>query len=147
MNQDRIIECIALIIFYLIANGILASNASGIAEEKGYEKRKWFHMCFWLGLIAYLIIAAMPDKVLRENQRQTNLLLGRLLRDSPAVNRQEKSEEQEAGSPHTWLGSCDMCDRSDVRVRAVKIVDEMGTRYRNVCDQCVKKYHCTIVKG
>ena len=44
----------------------LASNASDIAQDKGYEKRKWFHMCFWLSLPAYLIVCAMPDKTSRE---------------------------------------------------------------------------------
>lgn len=50
------------IIVLLVVNGLLASNASDIAHDKGYEKRKWFHMCFWLSLPAYLIICAMPDK-------------------------------------------------------------------------------------
>ena len=48
----------------------LASNASDIAQDKGYEKRKWFHMCFWLSLPAYLIVCAMPDKNLTEAMRQ-----------------------------------------------------------------------------
>ena len=43
-------------------NGLLAGNASDIAQEKGYEKKKWFHMCFWLGIFSYLMICAMPDK-------------------------------------------------------------------------------------
>ena len=42
------------------------STVSDIAEDKGYEKRTWFHMCFWLGLPAYLIVCAMPDKNLTE---------------------------------------------------------------------------------
>ena len=50
--------------------GLLASNASDIAQDKGYEKRKWFHMCFWLSLPAYLIVCAMPDKNLTEAMRQ-----------------------------------------------------------------------------
>lgn len=50
----------------LALHGFLASNASDIAEDKGYEKRKWFHMCFWLSLPAYLIVCAMPNKRLTE---------------------------------------------------------------------------------
>ena len=53
-----------------MVKGLLASNASDIAQDKGYEKRKWFHMCFWLSLPAYLIVCAMPDKNLTEAMRQ-----------------------------------------------------------------------------
>ncbi len=58
------------IIVLLVVKGLLASNASDIAQDKGYEKRKWFHMCFWLSLPAYLIVCAMPDKNLAEAMRQ-----------------------------------------------------------------------------
>ena len=58
------------LIVLLVVKGLLASNASDIAQDKGYEKRKWFHMCFWLSLPAYLIVCAMPDKNLTEAMRQ-----------------------------------------------------------------------------
>ena len=58
------------IIVLLVVKGLLASNASDVAQDKGYEKRKWFHMCFWLSLPAYLIVCAMPDKNLTEAMRQ-----------------------------------------------------------------------------
>lgn len=98
MSNDGIIALyVVLIILYFIFNGILASNASDIAQEKGYEKRKWFHMCFWLGPVAFIIVAAMPDKVMRENQQQTNILLGRLLGDNP-IGQQEEGEQEDVSS-------------------------------------------------
>ena len=39
-----------------------AKNMARIAADKGYTERKWFHYCFWLGLIGFLMICAMPDK-------------------------------------------------------------------------------------
>ena len=62
-----------VVVLALGLNGLLASKASTIAEEKGYAKRTWFHMCFWLSLFAYILVAAMPDKVLRQKQEETNL--------------------------------------------------------------------------
>ena len=56
---------IVILVVVLCINGYLASNASDMASDKGYEKRKWFHMCFWLGPISYIIIAAMPDRQMR----------------------------------------------------------------------------------
>ena len=70
---------VVIIIVLLIFSGILASNASDMANEKGYEKRKWFHMCFWLGPISYIIIAAMPDLTMRSKQDKTNELLEKMI--------------------------------------------------------------------
>ena len=70
---------IVVIIVLLILNGILASNASDMANDKGYEKRKWFHMCFWLGPISYIIVAAMPDQTMHAKQDKTNELLDKMI--------------------------------------------------------------------
>ena len=70
---------IVVLIVVLILNGLLASNASDMANDKGYEKRKWFHMCFWLGPLSYIIIAAMPDQPMRSKQDKTNELLEKMI--------------------------------------------------------------------
>ena len=70
---------IVVLIIVLILNGLLASNASDMANDKGYEKRKWFHMCFWLGPLSYIIIAAMPDQPMRSKQDKTNELLEKMI--------------------------------------------------------------------
>lgn len=57
-------------ILYLIVNGILASKASDAADDKGYDKRTWFHMCFWLGPVAYLVVAALPDFAARQQRKE-----------------------------------------------------------------------------
>ena len=48
---------IAFVIWFKIAK-----NMARIAADKGYTERKWFHYCFWLGFIGFLMICAMPDK-------------------------------------------------------------------------------------
>ena len=40
----------------------VAKNMASIAADKGYTERKWFHYCFWLGLVGILMVCAMPDK-------------------------------------------------------------------------------------
>lgn len=77
---------ILFLIIALCLNGLLASNASNMANDKGYEKKKWFHMCFWLGPIAYIIIASMPDQVMRQKQDKTNELLEKLLKSEAQDN-------------------------------------------------------------
>ena len=96
MSSSGIVLIYILIVcLYLCLNGLLASNASNIAKEKGYEKDKWFHMCFWLGPVAYIIVAAMPDKVLRENQEQTNTLLKKMLENFSATPEKQEQDVKE----------------------------------------------------
>ena len=60
-------------IVYILVGAVLigvhvfiASVASDLAQDKGYEKQMWFHMCFWLGGVSYLLLCAMPNKRLTE---------------------------------------------------------------------------------
>lgn len=80
MSSGGVIVLYSLILVVVLSlNGFLASNASDIANDKGYEKKKWFHMCFWLGPISYIIIAAMPDLTMRSKQDETNELLSHMI--------------------------------------------------------------------
>lgn len=98
-NTMATIIIIAVIAVVLCLNGLLASKASNMAEDKGYEKNTWFHMCFWLGPISYIIVAAMPDRVMQRKIDQTNKLLEELLKEqkaSPATH--EHAQRADVGS-------------------------------------------------
>ena len=64
---------IIIILAYVIAAAIaiavdvLIANAfAKCAEQKGYWRNTYFWVCFFLGMIGYCIVAALPDKVLLE---------------------------------------------------------------------------------
>ena len=78
-SSGAIVFYVIAIIVIMILSGVLASNASDIANDKGYDKSKWFHMCFWLGPISYIIVSAMPDKTMRSKQDKTNELLEKMI--------------------------------------------------------------------
>ncbi len=40
----------------------------------------------------------------------------------------------------TFVGTCEICDRESVLLRKHEINDWMGTRYRNMCENCISKY-------
>lgn len=66
-------------IFLLIINYCFADKAAECAEAKGYNRSSWFHACFWLGIISYILVAALPDQILRNKQDETNRLLEQVL--------------------------------------------------------------------
>ena len=44
------------------------------------------------------------------------------------------------------LGTCELCNKENVDVVACKIVDSMGTRYRYLCADCMKKHNAVPTK-
>ena len=47
---------------------------------------------------------------------------------------------EENGTP------CEMCGKKALQLYNVKIEDDMGIRYRKVCEKCLSKYNCTIIE-
>ncbi len=44
------------------------------------------------------------------------------------------------------IGTCELCDKENVKVVRCKIVDSMGRRYRYLCADCMKKYNAVPIK-
>lgn len=65
---------------------------------------------------------------------------GAEISSTSAFCKQCGTKQNNASTEH--LGKCDMCDKENTVIHAVKIVDELGTRYRDVCDDCKGKYNC-----
>ena len=48
--------------FIIFINVFIADEFYKIARDKGYTDKKYFWICFWLGFIGYVMVAAMPQK-------------------------------------------------------------------------------------
>lgn len=48
---------VLLVFAYFIAHWFFE-----VAEEKGYHSKKYFWICFWLGVVGYLLVIALPDR-------------------------------------------------------------------------------------
>ena len=61
----------------ILVNYLIAKTVSGIVVRKGYTVKEThaFAMCFWLGMIGYIYVAALPDRKLQEQNRQILELL------------------------------------------------------------------------
>ena len=50
---------IAAVLFVL---WLIAKEFEGVAQAKGYYARKYFWMCFFLGMTGYMLVIALPNK-------------------------------------------------------------------------------------
>lgn len=71
-------EIVGIIIFLWI-DAMFAGTASNIAGDKGYSQKRWFHACFWLPGITYILVAALPDMELRRQNDEMIELQKQLL--------------------------------------------------------------------
>ena len=56
---------------------------------------------------------------------------------------EEKAKEQEAEIEQPSGEQCQLCGKYFEHLSYCKITDEMGTRYRNICDDCIQKHNAT----
>jgi len=61
MATATIVGFIPLIFFFVI-NWFAAGEFYKIAEDKGYHSRKYFWWAFFVPVMGYLLIVAMPDR-------------------------------------------------------------------------------------
>lgn len=45
-----------------VLNCFISKWFAEAAKEKGYRSKKYFWICFWLGMIGYLLVNALPDR-------------------------------------------------------------------------------------
>lgn len=56
---------------------------------------------------------------------------------------ESNAKEQVAEIEQPSGEQCQLCDNYFEHLTYCKIVDDMGTRYRNICDGCIQKYNAT----
>lgn len=74
--QEFVIIVYMAIIGLIVARGFLAKQMANVAAMKGYGKEihAWA-WCFWLGIIGYIYVLSLPDKVTQSQNQQIIELL------------------------------------------------------------------------
>lgn len=62
MSKFLFLLCLSFIAVLVVLAYYIALWFFEVAEEKGYHSKKYFWICFWLGLIGYLLVIALPDR-------------------------------------------------------------------------------------
>ena len=77
-------------------NHIIAKKFEEIVFEKGYgTELNAYHMCFWLGVIGYLYVIALPNKKLNSLQLKQQKRILEILEKSDTLNKGADFERKE----------------------------------------------------
>ncbi len=71
------------------------------------------------------------------------LILARKLGKTPPDDQHISSIQSNIEESAKKEYKCDMCEHSVEKVTYAKITDDMGVRYRNLCDACIEIYNAT----
>jgi len=64
---------LAVIVALLYLQYIIAKEFYSAAVTKGYSNKKYLWYCFFLGMIGYLMVIALPNKIVTTNQSADEL--------------------------------------------------------------------------
>lgn len=56
-----VIYCIIPLALLIWLNWYISKQFYEAAQAKGYNDRKYFWICFWLGIVGYLLVIALPN--------------------------------------------------------------------------------------
>ncbi len=125
--------------------GIIAAVISGIVVMvAGYDEI--FILIGLLVMVAGGVLSWVSSFVLYGfGQLVDNsdlLVVGNKTVNTPNVksNYQQDTTNQNV---ETHKGTCELCGATDIDVTYCKIVDNLGTRYRNICNSCKEKNNAT----
>ncbi len=153
-NVGKKIKVVAMVCFYVITiASIMMAFASGL-EELGYNsgeyEKTFIPELFWplfLGGPLFALISSwliygfgiLVEKA--ENEQNTEI-------KKPYTPPLIANSKTASGSfdETSRIGKCQLCDKSVVAITYARIKDNMGTRYRYVCEDCFKKNKCEAVK-
>lgn len=68
-NIILIVGIALAVIAALTLQGFIAWSFAKSASRKGYDRGTYFWACFILGLPVYIIVAALPDRVMNDKIR------------------------------------------------------------------------------
>lgn len=64
---------IIILALAIYINCIIAKNFQNIATLKGFNNKKYFWFCFWLGVVGYFMVIALPNNNNIPKEKTTTL--------------------------------------------------------------------------
>ncbi len=131
---------IQMVIYAVVGIALMASDDDLIL--KGFLVICIGCLAAWLGSIVLYGFGELIDKVCSIEKALTDKNNESQSSEKSGYKTPVKSIDYDEHMPHRFLGKCELCGAENIMVSEVKIVDEMGIRYRNACSDCFKKHNC-----
>ncbi len=94
-----VIGAIIVVSIYFIIQYLIASTFYQIACQKGHEERKYFHFCFWLGIVGWLMVVALPDRDPKKIKQPSGSSYAEQRKPTPKIERDVSSTHQSKQIP------------------------------------------------
>lgn len=97
----------------------------------------------WVGsFLLYGFGELVDNSAIIARKSNVNFLNSKLSNTVGCEGNANKITKNGTESLRKWNGKCQMCDKDNVLITAAVIIDDWGTRHRNVCDDCFEEYNC-----
>ncbi len=124
-----VVGAIIAIVAMLIVNWLVAKRMEEIVFLKGYGKEiHSFALCFWLGIIGYIYVLALPDLTQRKLMEQL------LAKDAP----QKPQPEKPLKSDTPVEPRCLFCNQQAEPLTKYYARGENGEQHVYICAECLK---------
>ena len=150
--DTTIIFSVVIIVLAIVVNYIIARKFEAVAEMKGYRDIHAFALCFWLGMIGYVYVAALPTKASHAGTPVAPPSVSNVPRTSgdrnnsvsnvskaPAGQYNKYECKSVMPSDKTMEGRCLTCGEHGT-LTYCKVEKVSGTREIPLCDACIEKY-------
>ena len=146
-----------IILIYLIVIAIIlsiqyvvAKKFEAIAFQKGYDES--IHscaMCFWLGIVGYLYVIALPNLNISSINNNSEDIKHITQSDSENVEKTDKTKVTNYNryechkiviTNKNGSGHCFMCRESNDFLKICKVKNSVGTRDIAICDSCIRRF-------
>lgn len=121
-----------------------------VAKKKGRNFWGWYFLSFLISPLITMIITFCLSNISENKETETTSSdtekisfcrkCGEPLIDSSKFCRKCGTEILIEVDNITPLQKCESCDKQTDHLSYCEIKDELGTRYRNICGECVLKY-------
>ena len=69
-----IVVYVSILILFVAINYMMAQRMQSVVEQKGHHNVRVVALCFWLGVVGYLYVIALPD--LEERRLLKHIAIG-----------------------------------------------------------------------
>lgn len=81
-----------IIVVYILINRYISRAFYEIAQKKGQSEKRYYWFPFWLGIVGYLLVVALPDLQARPNNDTVEVVKKDVISEIKVDEKQENDD-------------------------------------------------------